>query len=140
MMGTPVVWSRANDSVVFMWPYLDKLTSFRYEPAGRKLSLLQTSGPYGVTGGMLSLSTKGTDESSAVLWVNMSTGGGGGVGSTSAIRAYDPTTLTMLWESPLAGYAKWVPPTVSGGRVYVPGWTSAGGTDVVAFGTRACGD
>jgi hypothetical protein len=139
VMGTPVAWRRASDALVFMWPFAEHLTSFEYSPVVHTLVVQKTSADYGFNGAMLSLSANGAQTGTAVLWANMSTGSGA-VGSPAAIRAYDPEALTLVWQATLPGYAKWACPTVSGGRVYVPTWTAAGGSVVYVFGTPACGN
>jgi hypothetical protein len=138
VVGTPVVWSRATDSVVFVWPYSDHLTSLQYQPGAHTLGVLAQSADASSAGGMLSLSVNGTQADSAVVWANVAIHGGN-VGVAAEIRAYDPTALTVIWRAPLPGYAKWVCPTVSGGRVYVPTWTPATGSEVYVFTTPSCG-
>ena len=73
-------------------------------------------------GGYSSVSSNGTDPSTAILWVTQLTGTGGG--TIHALKADDITQ--ELWNSDgnpsdvLGNYAKMSPPTIANGKVYVP--------------------
>jgi hypothetical protein len=137
--GVPVVWSRANDSVVFMWPYGDHLTAFDYKASPASLTVMATSTDVSPSGAFMSLSSSGADVGSAVLWANVPTGSPI-IGTAANLQARDPQKLTILWQTALPGYVKWACPTVSGGRVYVPTWTMSGGASILVYGTPTCGD
>jgi hypothetical protein len=137
VFGTPVVWSQGSDAFVYIWPFNDPLTSFQYSSQARSLGVLARSTDTSPQGAMLSFSANGTKAGSGVLWANLSTGTGS-VGTSAEIRAYDPDTLSMAWSAPVAGYAKWVVPTVTGGRVYVASSTLDEGASVLVFTTPTC--
>jgi hypothetical protein len=79
-------------------------------------------------GGILSLSSNGQKPGSVILWVSLPIGGQGNAedqGShkiTGVLRAYDAEKLkARLWEETLDAdsYAKFVPPTIADGKVYM---------------------
>ncbi len=78
------------------------------------------------SGGYSSVSSNGTDPSSAILWVTNLTGTTGG--TLHALKADDITQ--ELWNSDmnlsdvLGNYAKMSPPTIANGRVYVSTFTN----------------
>jgi hypothetical protein len=98
-------------------------------------------GPNGMPGGMLSISANGTDAASGIVWANINT-----VGDSEAefapgvLRAYraEPVSgkLVELWNNKdEAAYfmAKFTPPTIFNGRVYLPVNTVAGVNMSVPF-------
>jgi hypothetical protein len=142
ILGAPAVWRRTtdgnDDALVYMWPKSDRLTSFHYDHATSTMTVANATDLADTSGGMLSLSMNGTDASSAVLWATV------GTGVDLYLRAYDPTKLTVLWQSALEsnasypGNAHYVAPTVSAGRVFAVSWPPSGGSDVQMFGTATC--
>jgi hypothetical protein len=85
-------------------------------------------GPNGMPGGSLSLSANGADPASGIVWVATNTAGDSEAEFVPGIlRAYAAApsggNLVELWNNKNdAAYflAKFTPPTVFGGRVYVP--------------------
>lgn len=144
ILGAPVVWRRTDsndDALVYACPRSQRLTSFQYLPGKSTLTVLQTSTDVmGPSGAGLAISANGSRAGSAVLWATTPQGRGTG-GSPSQLLAYDPLTLQRLWQANIPGYPKFNTATVAAGRVYVPSWTPGnGGSDVLVFGTKACGD
>jgi Bacterial Ig-like domain (group 1) len=94
----------------------------------------------------LGISVNGTTPGSAVLWTTFSTSGSkqNGTAFPGVLQAYDATSVVApIWVSDgdtntardtLGNWAKFAPPTVANGKVYVPTWGSAstlsGGLDV----------
>jgi F5/8 type C domain/Secretion system C-terminal sorting domain/Fibronectin type III domain len=78
-------------------------------------------------GGYSSVSSNGTDPSTAILWVTQLTGTG--AGTIHALKADDITQ--ELWNSDgnpndiLGNYAKMSPPTIANGKVYVSTFSNA---------------
>jgi hypothetical protein len=140
ILGTPVVWSRkaSDDALVYVWPRSDRLTAFHYAPASSTLTVgANSSDVIGPSGAMLSFSIDGADASSAVVWAILASGTG--YSGPASLRAYDPISLQMLWQADVPGYARYVAPTVSGGRVFAASLSPTSGSDILAFGTSACG-
>jgi hypothetical protein len=81
-----------------------------------------------VGGGALSISSNGTESGTGILWATHApTGYPYGMSSPGVIEAYDATNVqTPLWSSAtnsrdgLGNWAKFTPPTVANGKVYVP--------------------
>jgi hypothetical protein len=142
MLGSPVVWRRTagtDDALIYFWPRSEYLTSLRYQHSNNTTSVATTSADTaGPGGGFLSLTWNGATPSSAVLWAAVSLGNGSGT-EASFIRAYDPQTLQRLWQGAVPGYAKFGVPTIAAGRVFVPSWSSSGGSNVVVYATPSCG-
>ena len=59
----------------------------------------------------------GATNASAVLWASISEGSGSG-GEPAFIRAYDPDTLTQLWQASVPGYPKFAADRHHGARVF----------------------
>jgi outer membrane protein assembly factor BamB len=82
----------------------------------------------GMPGGTLSLTVNGTDRGSAVLWASLPHHDDAFTKDVAGIlRAIDPETLTELWnnESEAYLYAKYCPPTIANGKVFLAtfsGW------------------
>ena len=143
MLGSPTVWRRptgTNDALLYFWPRGEKLTSVQYQMSTGTMAVYATSADLaGQGGGFLSLTANGSTAGTAVLWASVSTGSGNG-GEPSFLRAYDPESLTMLWQGAVTGYPKFVYPTVAAGRIYMPAWSSSNASDILVFGAPACGN
>jgi hypothetical protein len=143
--GAPAVWRRSSggldDALVYMWPRADRLTAFHYDHASSTMTVAAASSDVADgSGGIVSLSVNGSDTSTALVWATVASSG------TQYIRAYDPTTLTQLWEgqvSSVPGYpgnSRYSCPTISAGRVYTISWSNGSGSDVLMFGSPVCGN
>lgn len=152
VFGGPVLWTRPQGeggSWVYTWREHDHLRAFRLSDrfedcnAGHPASCdsWARSDDYIAhhPGGMLSLSSHGTDASSGIVWAS-TVQSPGGPGKLLAFRAMPPAEtpgrLQKLWDSddctgdmPEAG-SGFIPPTVANGRVYLA--TQAG--TVVVYG------
>jgi outer membrane protein assembly factor BamB len=133
--GAPVVWSRQGDEAwVFVWGERDRLKRYTYAHTAAVASFKdkKTSGlaapRMGMPGGTLSLTVNGTDRGSAVLWASLPHHDDAFTKDVAGIlRAIDPETLTELWnnESEAYLYAKYCPPTIANGKVFLAtfsGW------------------
>jgi hypothetical protein len=141
VLGSPVVWRRNDahdDALVFLWPRSDLLTRLEYLPAGSLTVQAASTDVAGGGGGMISLSANGTQDGTAVIWAVLGNDPAQG-GEPAQVRAYDARTLTQVWSASAGGYAKFVCPVVSGGRLFVASW-DATGCDVLVFGAPECGD
>jgi hypothetical protein len=120
--GGPVYWNGSNHPCVYVWPTNDVIKAFRLI-----FGLFQTTPVLrgkiksGENIGVLSLSADGSTPGSGILWASYEDKGGQGV-----LLAMDASSLTpILWNSaknPLDNvglWAKWCPPTVANGRVYM---------------------
>ena len=134
LRGGPVYWQRSaanGGPLLYDWGVSDRLRAYRFY--GSKLastpsaagSEINTSFP----GGILTLSANGDAAPSGILWATTATGGDAQEHPPvpGVLHAYKATNITLeLWNSTMNstrdnfGYlAKFVPPLVANGRVYV---------------------
>ena len=134
MHGTPVFWKGPDRSRAFVWGENDRLKAFTFQqgkfidvatPKRSTFAAPQQSMP----GGMLAVSSNGTKAGSGIVWAVVPLEGDankarGVQGKVLALDAQDVTR--QLWTSEDAGprdrlglFAKFVPPTVAGGKVFV---------------------
>jgi hypothetical protein len=132
MNGAPVYWnSPTYGPAIYVWPAGDPLKVFRLvggrftTPASAQSSALAAPG---MPGGMLSLSANGGTAGTGILWATMSRAGDANHTTQPGIlRAYDAGNVTReLWTSQqnaardsLGNFAKFTPPTVANGKVFV---------------------
>jgi len=127
--GSPVFWQGPDGARLYVWSENDRLRAFRF--ANRRIvpgpKLSQYQPPQGMPGGMLALSSKG--RSNGILWAVVPLDGDankfrGVKGIVLALDAQDVSKT--LWTSEQSGardrlglFARFVPPTIAGGKVFV---------------------
>ena len=130
--GAPVYWDSPNNGpVVYLWPPKDFLKAFKFVGGQFQTTPITQSTMQNSTGfanaAPISLSANSL-LGSGILWSSASFSGGViGPSVPGILRAFDATNLgTELWDSrqnaardDVGTYAKFVPPTVANGRVYV---------------------
>jgi outer membrane protein assembly factor BamB len=133
----PAFWKPASAAgaygLVYFWPAGDKLKGLRYDYATKMLSpMLEANNPVTPEGGVLSLSANGDSAGTGILWASSTAN----ASVTGHLFAFDAETLALLWGIDIPHYAKWVPPTVADGKVFIA--NSAPGTvdvkGVIAYG------
>lgn len=126
--GSPVYFQQLNR--VYLWGEREKLKSFQIDPAGRFLRnsvvVGNVTAPDGMPGGMLSLSSPPDDAANAIIWAVLPLAGDANKTRLveGVLRAFDARTLQEIWNSNtlanrLGSFAKFAPPTIANGRVYV---------------------
>jgi hypothetical protein len=132
--GAPVVWRAQSGTRIYVWGENNPLKSYRYAQGRlQDVDHPQRSGyvpPLGMPGGMLSLSANGDRSGSGVLWALVPLDGDANTqrGVTGLLMAFDAEDVSRtLWTSEQAGardraglFAKFAPPTIAGGKVFVP--------------------
>jgi outer membrane protein assembly factor BamB len=146
LFGGPVIWSRPADqggSLSFAWRQNDVLRAYRVTdkvegcvptPAGN-LTTHECGGMAqgkdylsGHPGGILTLSSRGPDAASGIVWasaIRMASGSGKLMAFQAVPDAATPIELTKIWDSELCaedameGRSDFIPPTVANGKVYV---------------------
>jgi outer membrane protein assembly factor BamB len=116
---------------VYIWAEEDVLRAFHLDDNGQfdprhAVATGNVTAPNGMPGGMMSASANGTND--AILWVAVPLNGDANRSRlvTGVLRAFDADTLDEIWNShtppgnELGSFAKFSPPTVANGRVYVP--------------------
>ncbi len=130
--GAPVWWTGANGSFIYIWPDSgDQLRQYQF------ISGLFNTTPYaeaatvggsGSPGGILSVSADSTNADTAIVWATVNTTSDANQAVVAGtLHAYDAQDITNeLWNSDmvpgrdaLGNLAKFVPPTVANGKVYV---------------------
>ena len=116
-----------NDRI-YLWPENHGLRVYAFannrvdETPVARLDDLKTAHP----GGIFTISANGNTPGSGILWATLITAGDAwGAIATGMLVAVDATTGARLWDSAaspadtLGNFAKWSPPTVANGKVYV---------------------
>jgi outer membrane protein assembly factor BamB len=133
--GAPVFWQGPDPkfAYVYHWSEYDFLKAFRYRWSDKRLEaedpivgdVLAVNGadrdePV-MPGGMISLSANGNAD--GIIWASI---------PETATRdprfgefpgrliAFDAQTLSMIWDTSFPSIPKWMPPTVSDGKVFLP--------------------
>ncbi|MEZ4223227.1 MAG: hypothetical protein R3B13_19945 [Polyangiaceae bacterium] len=119
--------SLAHYGFAYAWPSKDRLASFRYDYDSDTFELERTSDlPALEGGGNLVLTSNDGDEESAVLWAL--TRAPKQASPAGTLWAIDPRTLAVIASWSIPAWSKFTPPTVVGGRVYVPSTSNEPGT------------
>lgn len=125
LYGSPVFWNGR----IFLWGVGDDLRAFRMTKTG--FDTTPQIGGVGIEpampGGILSISGDGDNAGSGVLWAAHASSDAGRTTADGVLRAYDASDVTHeLWNSEqlpdrdsVGLFAKFTPPTVAGGRVYL---------------------
>jgi hypothetical protein len=127
--GSPVFWQSSNGTWVYLWGENDRLRAYRYRQ--RRLDPTPVMGEYrppdGMPGGMLALSSQGGG--GGILWAVAPLNGDANKfrGVKGIVLAVDARNVSKtLWTSEQAGardrlglFARFVPPTVAGGKVFI---------------------
>src|SRR5579863_714002 len=136
--GGPVYWQRSavNDGpLLYNWGASDSIKAYPFN--GTKLAAspsAQGSGSQIWPGGILALSANGEQEDSGVLWATVATSGDAENNPPvpGELHAFDAANVSHeLWNSTMnasrdgfGNFAKFVPPLVANGRVYVATWSN----------------
>jgi hypothetical protein len=131
--GSPVWWDGPGVSYGYIWPASDFLQQYQFDRAAGKFLLPEiadspTPAPSGHPGGFLALSANGTNAGSGIVWAAHQLGGSAqGAVLPGILHAYDAQNVASeLWNSEqlsardsVGNFAKFVPPTVANGKVYL---------------------
>jgi len=157
IMGGSVYWPRpaaSGGSRLFEWSENSELRAYAVDPiAGQPVTLPPVAlGPdiqLGHPGGILTLSAAGTTPGTGIVWASTYDATDtwkplfGWLGALNEVRpgilrAYAAEDLRPLWRSDLneadrpGNFAKFTPPTVANGRVYVATFSN----QVIVYGLR----
>ncbi len=132
VLGSPVYWNSPSlGPLIYLWGLADVLKAWSF--TGQELNPAPVStgtisgAPSDVAA--LSISADGTTSGTGILWATRPISGVSNPGPTAGIvYAFDASDLTHeLWDSQqnssrdaLGDWAKFNPPTVANGKVYVP--------------------
>jgi hypothetical protein len=129
--GGEVAWSsNPAGSSIYVWGENDFLREFSFQPDAGAFNTTPVVGPVrapqGMPGGMLALSANGGAAGTGIVWASLPLQGDANQAVVQGVlRAFDAASLTELWNSTLSAgdvvgdFAKFVPPTVANGKVYL---------------------
>ncbi|MFD8993346.1 hypothetical protein [Streptomyces abikoensis] len=142
--GGPVYWDLPGGPWCYVWPENAFLRAYRFSGGRLDPSPVSTStttdptgvpgGSPGMPGGMLSVSAAGRDPDSGLVWASHPWRENANQAVVDGVlRAYRAHDLTdEVWHSRMNAarddvgkFAKFVPPTVANGRVYLPSFSGA---------------
>ncbi|HTI98436.1 MAG TPA: PA14 domain-containing protein [Dongiaceae bacterium] len=131
--GGMVWWDGAGVSCGYSWPASVFLQQYRFDRAAGEFILpafaqSPSSAPGGQPGGILAISADGTNAGSGILWASVQlTGNANQSVRPGILHAYDAQDVSHeLWNTEqisardgVGNFAKFVPPTVANGKVYL---------------------
>jgi hypothetical protein len=134
--GAPAFWNGPSGPWVYVWGEQDNLKAFAFDGSVFNTTPISQSinpAPPGMPGGFLTISANGSQAGSAILWASIPYAEDANIDIVSGVlRAFDATDLTReLWNTrmvpardDLGNFAKFVPPTIANGRVYLASFSS----------------
>jgi regulation of enolase protein 1 (concanavalin A-like superfamily) len=146
--GGPVYWDSPSGGRLYVWPSRENLKAFSFDGATFDPTPIARSAAAtparSFPGGTLSLSANGSAPGSGIVWATVPTGSSAHATVPGILRAFDAEDITReLWSSDLnpedsvGTYAKFTPPTIANGRVYVA--TFSGTIQVYGLGAPGGG-
>lgn len=144
MFGGAAFYKHGGGGNYYLWGTGDRLKSFAFDGTQFVLpAQVNTTTLIGYPGGQLSVSADGETAGTAVLWTVRSKRTSAGLAQSAGagvLQAFDALDVTSeLWSSDakasdmLGSIAKFAPPTVANGRVFV----STASNQLVAYGLLA---
>ena len=131
--GGPVYWQRAaadGGPLLYNWCANDWVKAYAFKGTSLGTSpLYQGSGTFVYPGGILALSANGSQAGTGILWATIAASGNlyNDATDPGVLYAFDASNVAnQLWSSTtnamrdsFGNFAKFVPPTVANGKVYV---------------------
>jgi len=142
----PAYYKGSAKEYVYLWPENAPLFAIPFDRGrnqlDRQTALMMTDGgPTGHSGAVLSVSSSGSADGTAIVWASYAVSGDAEHDvSQGVLRAFDANDITrQLWSSlqnsardGVGNYAKFASPTIANGRVYLPTFSN----QVVVYGLR----
>jgi hypothetical protein len=132
--STPSYWQGPNGTFVYWWSNSDALKVFQLSNGTFSSSPFATGAfKTGGSGGMMTISANGSASGSGILWANVAQGSNANQSVVPGVLyAYDASNVgTVLWTSlqnqsrdDYGNFAKFTPPTVVNGKVYLATFSS----------------
>ena len=135
LLSGPAYWDGPAGRTLYVWCEADFLKAYRFE--GERLVTTPFAkgavGSRGSPGGALTVSADGKKSGTGIVWGTLTVSRSADHGNAAGVlRAFDAESLQELWNSEqqpkrdrLGTLVKFNPPTVIGGRVYVPNYDNA---------------
>ena len=138
--GGPVYWNRTTGAGPTMYAWADGSSSYlsayhfngtRFDTTPISQSTFPAASGF-ATGATMTVSANGSTPGTGIVWASMPTGSAGHGTSPGVLRAFDANDLTsVLWDTTQNAtrdnpgvYAKFVPPTVVNGKVYLASFSN----------------
>ena len=150
--GTPVYFnSTQSGPLIYVWGENDFLRAYSFNTGSQlinttpialsKMTAPETNNNSAMPGGFLSISANG--ETNGIVWASTPFKGDASQSTTEGVlHAFDALTLNELWNDKqneqrdeIGNFAKFVPPTIANGKMFVPTFgslTSADGSGSLA--------
>ena len=141
LMGTPVFWADSagnpNTALTYWWSQSDVLKAYRVDIANEQLNPVPyAQGPQSeqpqLQNGILSLSADGNATGSGVLWASFTLATDSLSKASGTLAAYNANTLAEIYNTgtvaardSVGSFAKFVPPMVTNGKVYLATFSGA---------------
>ncbi len=136
--GGAVWWDGPTASYGYIWPSSVRLQQYKFNRTSGMFVLpvfaqSPTAAPSGQPGGILALSAHGTNAGTGILWAaHQFTGDANQSVRPGILHAYNAQNVsTELWNSEqlsardsVGNFAKFVPPTVANGKVYLASFSN----------------
>jgi len=130
-----VLWKSPSGTNMYVWGENDYLRAYRFNPSRGKFdtpafAVGSVLPPQGMPGGMMTLSANGSQPGTGILWATTQAAGDANNATVpGTLRAFDASTLNLLWESGSVGddmlsLAKYNAPLVANGKVYVASFSN----------------
>jgi len=113
--GNPVVFDTGSGAKIFVWAPKNPIYQFDYNPSTQLLQTPPKSWSGNTGGGGLQISSNG--QSNPILWAY-------GQGDIYAFDLTKDVSAGPIWTSKIFGPSSWGWPTISNGKVYLPGFDS----------------
>jgi hypothetical protein len=130
--GSPVIWAgTTGQPQLYLWGSEDvlkgwRLSNGRFDTTPFAQTTIKTPAGLCDPVGALAVSSNGSKPGTGIVWASMPTANPDHATVPGVFYALDAETLAVLWNSGPAGsandfgaYAKFVPPTVTNGKVYL---------------------
>jgi Secretion system C-terminal sorting domain len=131
--GTPVYMKTDTSEYVYVWAESDQMRQFRFDRKNNRFAdnpaIAARKLDYGMPGASLSSSSNGNQTGTGILWAAYATSGDANqMLRPGTLAAYDARNIgRVLWTSDdlkardeVGTFAKFNPPVVANGRVYIP--------------------
>lgn len=142
----PAYYKGSAKEFVFVWSENDQLRAIPFDRATGLLDpqsqiLVAGTGPSGENGAVLSVSSNGNSDGTAILWASYAySGNAAHEVSPGILRAFDANDVSReLWNSRQnaardnpGAYAKFAAPTIANGHVYLPTFSN----QIVVYGLQ----
>ncbi len=141
--GAPVLWTGDGAPKLFIWGTGDVLKEyvldnglFNTTPIATSAGNATLSVPLQDPCGILSVSSNDSQPGTGIVWATKPLANPDHNTVPGMFYAFNADTLAQLWSTPVRDYAKFVPPTIANGKVYLATHAAVSGqpSSVIVYG------